>query len=171
MEELTHLQTSYRSHVTRIFNKAEETIAKDADEFSVTYLRTAADQLQKKKELIQRIDMQIAELIETPDTLETAIYEAEELKNSILDKINELYRNTLSYRPENWLVQPHQAMTVEQIQIQSKTILLTHQKMLFATNYQGNLTGLQTLPHYPKHVLMKVHHSHLLVSTLRVHYT
>ena len=32
--------------------------------------------------------------------------------------------------------------------------------VLFATNYQGNLTGLQTLPHYPKHMLMKVHHSH-----------
>ena len=96
MEELTRLQASrkgYCSHVTRIFNKADETIAKDADEFSVTYLRTAVDQLQKKKELIQRIDTRIAEFIETPDALETTIYEAEEPQDSILEKINKLQKH------------------------------------------------------------------------------
>ena len=43
--------------------------------------------------------------------------------------------------------------------------------VLFATNYQGNPTKLQTLPHYPKHTLIKAHHSQLLVSTSLGHYT
>ena len=50
MEELTRLQASrkgYRSHVTRSFNKVEETIIKDANEFSITYVKTAVDQLEK----------------------------------------------------------------------------------------------------------------------------
>ena len=55
-----------------------------------TYLRTAGEQLQKKKELINQIDKGIAELIQMPEELEEAVCEAEELQDSILEKISKL---------------------------------------------------------------------------------
>ena len=93
MEELAHLQASrkgYRSHVIRIFNKTDDTIDKDIDEFSLTYLRTAVEQLQKKKELINQINQWIAELIQTPKELKEAVCEAKELQDSILEKVSQL---------------------------------------------------------------------------------
>jgi len=62
IEELTCLQTlwrAYRSHVTRIFNKVEETLANKIDDLAITYLRTAITQLEKKKEQIIKLDEQI----------------------------------------------------------------------------------------------------------------
>ena len=48
MEELAHLQASYKwyhLHVIRIFSKIDDTIDNDSDEISLTYLRTAVEQL------------------------------------------------------------------------------------------------------------------------------
>ena len=47
MEELTGLQASrraFRSHVTRILNKVEETLAKELDELAITYGRHPASE-------------------------------------------------------------------------------------------------------------------------------
>ena len=93
MEELTRLQTSrraYRSHVTRIFNKVEEALAKEIDELGVTYLKTAVTQLEKKREQIVKLDQQILDRLQDPTDLEDAIMDSEELQDSISEKINEL---------------------------------------------------------------------------------
>ena len=93
MEEPARLRTSrkaYRSHVTRILNKVDDTLANEIDELALTYLRTAITQLEKKKERITTLDQQIIDLAQDPDELETAILDAEELQDLILEKINEL---------------------------------------------------------------------------------
>ena len=77
MKGLTQLQTSqstYRSHITRIFGKVEETLASKIDELTTTYLNTAISQLEKKKEQIVQLDEQIFELIEDPSKLEEATW-------------------------------------------------------------------------------------------------
>ena len=104
MEESARLRTSqkaYRSHVTRILNKVEETLANDIDELALTYLKTAMTQLEKKKEQIAAIDQRIIELTQDADELETAILDSEELQDVILEKINELNQRveTLSRQP------------------------------------------------------------------------
>ena len=110
MEELARLQASYkwyRSHVIRIFNKIDDTIDNDSDEFSLTYLRTAVEQLRKKKEIINQIDQQIAELVQMPEELEEAVCEAEELQDSILEKISKLMTHI---ELKTQLVSPHSTM-------------------------------------------------------------
>ena len=62
---LRTLQKAYRLHITRILNKVDDTLANDINE-------------------------QITNLVQDPDELETAILEAEELQDLILEKINEL---------------------------------------------------------------------------------
>ena len=93
MEEPARLRTSrkaYRSHVTRILNKVDDTLVNDIDELTLTYLRTAITQLEKKREQITTLDQRIIDLVQDPDELETAILDAEELQDLILEKINEL---------------------------------------------------------------------------------
>ena len=93
MEESACLRTSrkaYRSHVTRILNKVEETLANDIDALALTYLKTAMTQLEKKKEQIAAIDQRIIERAQDADELETAILDSEELQDVILEKVNEL---------------------------------------------------------------------------------
>jgi len=64
---------AYHSHVTRILNKVEDTLAKEIDELALTYLKTSVTQLEKKHEQIYKADTQIAELIQEPGELEEAI--------------------------------------------------------------------------------------------------
>ena len=93
MEELARLQASrraYRSHVTRILNKVEETLATTIDELAITYLNTAVTQLEKKKEQIVQLDQQIFALIQDATALEESIMDSEELQDTILEKVNEL---------------------------------------------------------------------------------
>ena len=91
MEELTRLQASrkgYKSHVTRINNKIDELLFNECDEFTIASLTTAVEQLNRKKETLSQIDTRITELTESPDDLESVVFEAEETKDAILDKIS-----------------------------------------------------------------------------------
>ena len=90
MEELARLQASrkgYKSHVTRLYNKVDEILSSELNEFSVTSLTTAIEQLNKKKETLSQIDRRVTELIESPEDLEEAIFDAEETQDTIVDKI------------------------------------------------------------------------------------
>ena len=91
MEELARLQASqkgYKSHVTRLNNKIDELLASEpVDEFAITSLNTAIEQLNRKKEKLSQVDQRAAELIESPEDLEEAIFDAEEMQDLILDKI------------------------------------------------------------------------------------
>ena len=87
MEGLIRLQTSqraYRSHVTRIFNKVEETLANEIDELTITYLNTTVAQLEKKKEQIVKLDQQIVKLDQQIVKLDQQIVK---LDQQILDLI------------------------------------------------------------------------------------
>ena len=62
MEELTRKWTSqkaYCSHLSRILNKVEDTLANDIDELALMYLKTAITQLEKKQEQIIHLDQQL----------------------------------------------------------------------------------------------------------------
>ena len=77
MEDLARLQASrkgYKSHVTRLYNKVDEILSSELNEFSVTSLTTAIEQLNKKKETLAQIDGRVTELIESPEDLEEAIF-------------------------------------------------------------------------------------------------
>ena len=90
MEELAQLQASrkgYKSHVTWLYNKVNEILSSELNEFSITSLTTAIEQLNKKKETLSQIDRRVTELIESPEDLKEAIFDAEETQDTIVDKI------------------------------------------------------------------------------------
>ena len=64
--------------------------ATTVDEFQLTSLMTASEQLQKRKETIAQLDTRILELLTTPEDLEEAILETEEMQDKILEKINQI---------------------------------------------------------------------------------
>ena len=77
MEQLTCLRTSrraYCSHVMRILNKVEETLTKEIDDLTLTYLKTTVSQLEKKLEKITKLDAQKTELIDEPGELAPTPY-------------------------------------------------------------------------------------------------
>ena len=94
MEELQRLQASrnaYKSYVTRTFRRVEELMETEGiTALQLTSLTTAAEQLQRRKETISQLDAQIVELLTTPESLEETILEAEDTKDSILEKINRI---------------------------------------------------------------------------------
>ena len=54
----------------------------------VATLTSSLEQLTQKKEIFQQLHTQLAETIQTSDDLETEILEAEEIQDSILDKMS-----------------------------------------------------------------------------------
>ena len=84
---MTHLQLSqkaYKAHVTRIFKKVEELMTLDTlDELQMSSLKTALEQLWKKKDVITQLDSQIVEQTTTPEGLEEAILETEDTQDKI----------------------------------------------------------------------------------------
>ena len=94
MEELQRLQASrnaYKSYVTRTFRRVEELMETEGiTALQLTSLTTAAEQLQRRKETISQLDAQIIELFTTPESLEETILEAEDTKDSIFEKINQI---------------------------------------------------------------------------------
>ena len=70
MEELTRLQASrkgFKSHVTRLYNKVEELIDNEVDEYSVALLTKTMEQLRSKGDKLNKIDEQIVTLINDPE--------------------------------------------------------------------------------------------------------
>ena len=57
------------------------------DEYSITLLTKAMEQLQNKRDKLDKIDKQITVLINDPNELEDYAMESEELKDEISDKL------------------------------------------------------------------------------------
>ena len=94
-EDLTRLQASrkaYKSHVTRLFHKVDDSLGTEVDDYTITTLRTAIEQLNGKKAKITELDQRIATLITDPEELTEAITDAGELEDSITDKIAKVLR-------------------------------------------------------------------------------
>jgi len=112
MEQLTRLQASrkgLKSHVTRIYNKIDNLIEQEADDYSIPLLTKAMEQLLDKADKLYKIHDQITSLINDPHELEDYIVESEELIDEILDKLTrvktftDLYnspRSTVSSRSQ-----------------------------------------------------------------------
>ena len=94
MEELQRLHASrnaYKSDVARTLIRVEELMGTEGiTALHLTSLITASEQLQRKKETISQLDAQIVDLVTSPKSLQEAILEAEETKDSILEKINQI---------------------------------------------------------------------------------
>ena len=59
MEELTRLQASrkaFKGHVTRLHSKIDELMAAELDNYTITSMTTAIEQLKKKSDKIAQID-------------------------------------------------------------------------------------------------------------------
>ena len=95
MEEQTRLLASrggYRGHVTRLFNKIDELVEGEFDEYTIRSLNSAVDQLTKKMDKITNIDQQLVAMYNDATELESAVMEAEGLHDDILDKIARVQR-------------------------------------------------------------------------------
>ena len=94
-EDLTRLQASrkaYKSHVTRLFHKIDSSLDTEVDDYTITTLRTAIEQLNSKKTKITELDVRIAAVITDSEELTEAMTEAGELEDSITDKIARVLR-------------------------------------------------------------------------------
>lgn len=90
MEELPRLQASrksFKGHVTRLHSKIDDLMAAEFDDYTITSMTTAIAQLKKKSDRIAQMDEKIATLIADNTELESAMYDAEEFQDEILDKI------------------------------------------------------------------------------------
>ena len=90
MEELTRLQTSRKAvkgHITRLHYKMDELLTGDFDDYTISSLTTAIEQIKKKGDRIAQIDERIAVLTDDATELESAMYEAEALQDEIVEKI------------------------------------------------------------------------------------
>lgn len=91
MEEAQRSQASrrgHRAHLTKLLKRTEEIMANEnPSEMDMAVLRSAIEQLQKKKALLQELDAKINATIEGPDELENEIITAEDIQSDIIDRI------------------------------------------------------------------------------------
>ena len=90
MEELTRLQASCKAvkgHITRLHYKMDELLTGDFDDYTISSLTTAIEQIKKKGDRIAQMDERIAVLTDNATELESAMYEAEALQDEIVEKI------------------------------------------------------------------------------------
>ncbi|XP_028518449.1 uncharacterized protein LOC110250606 [Exaiptasia diaphana] len=92
MEELTRLITSrraHKAHLTKIKTKIDQIVTKDSvvSGQEITLIKSYIDQLRSKQETINTLNDQIANLIDSPEDLEKEIIDAEDLNDSIVEKM------------------------------------------------------------------------------------
>ena len=107
-EDLPRLQASrkaYKAHITRLYHKIDASLDSEVDEYTVTTLRTAIEQLNGKKTKIVELHERIAALITDPNELTEAMIDAGDLEDSITDKIAKALRY-IELQTEVELLQP-----------------------------------------------------------------
>ena len=93
MEEAQGTQASrrghrVRAHLTKLVKRIDEIMANEnSNDMDMATLQSTAEQLEKKKAILQEIDTKIVAQIEVPEELEKEIVDSEEIKSSILEKI------------------------------------------------------------------------------------
>ena len=95
VEDLTRFQASrkaYKSHITRLFHRVDDSLSMEVDDYTITTLRAAIEQLNGKKAKITELGQRIATLITDPKELTEAITDTGELEDSITDKIAKVLR-------------------------------------------------------------------------------
>ena len=79
----------YKGHV----NKIDELIDGEFDEYITASLNNAVEQLTRKMEKLSQIDEQLLKTFQNASVLETAVLDAEELQDEIMDKITRTKRH------------------------------------------------------------------------------
>jgi len=95
MEGLAKLKASrkaFHSHLMRICGKIGELDLTKHEEETTALVLSYLDQLQWKAESIGSLDSKIAAEIENADELEWDVFEAEEIKDTIIEKTTRLKR-------------------------------------------------------------------------------
>jgi len=90
MEELACLQASckaFQGHVTRLHSKIDDLMDSDFNEYTITSLNTAIEQIKRKGDRVAQVDEKITTLIDDASELESVLYDAEEFQDDILDRI------------------------------------------------------------------------------------
>ena len=104
MERVAKLKASrkaFHSHLTRIYGKIEELNLTKKDEETTTLTLSYIDQLQRKAESIDGLDLKIAAGVEHPKDLEREIFEAEEIKDTLIEKTTCLKRYLELHKTSN----------------------------------------------------------------------
>ena len=82
--KLTSSRAGYRSHLTKILQKANDFITKkQATEMHLLSLENIVEQLARKKSILIGLDEKIAALITQPDNIEHEIIKSEEIQDQI----------------------------------------------------------------------------------------
>jgi hypothetical protein len=96
MEEIARLQDSRRGHkvhVTRVLKKANEVLNTETHtdrNMALESLKTALEQLTKKKDIIGELDAKIAAEIKDPKELEAEIFESDEINYDLGENISQI---------------------------------------------------------------------------------
>ena len=144
MEQLDRLQTSrkgFKSHVTRLYNKVDELIYKEVDDYSVALLIKAMEQLKSKGDKLNKIDEQIATLIDDPHELEEYVLETEELQDDITDKIAKIQTFIELQRPKSKESSSHLA---NQPPVSLHEVSMNPPQLVTATTLSNSLPQVST---------------------------
>ena len=71
----------------QLHSKIDNLMDNDFDDYTITFITTAIEQMWKKSDRIAQLDEKIVSLIDDADEFESAMYEAEEFQDDIVDKI------------------------------------------------------------------------------------
>ena len=92
LPKLKALRKAFRSHLTSICGKIGELDLTKPEEEITTLVLSYLDQLQWKAETIGSLDSKIVAEIENTDDLEQDVFEAEKIKDTIIEKTTRLKR-------------------------------------------------------------------------------
>ena len=172
MEEKVRLSASrsgYKGHVTRLFNKIDDLIAADFDEYMTTSLNNAVEQLAKKLEKISQIDEQLMKVFESTSELEAAVLDAEEFNDDIA--------RTQWYIELHSVEQPDRPSPVRQppVELQSQAIVTSPVDQSSVAAQGVNESGLESVSNTtttlnsPLTVMYTTAEHHNIIDTTIIH--
>ena len=96
MDELKCLRSSrrgYRTHLKRIIAKVSETLEEErGSPADIAYLTDLREQLQRKRDILTKLDSSVIEHIDEEGELEAEVCETEEIQASISENISQISR-------------------------------------------------------------------------------
>ena len=93
MDKLKGSRKAYRAHLTRIYGKIEELdLTQPATEDTISLVMSYIDQLNRKAESLQQLDVKIQSMIEGADDSERDTFETIEIQDTLIEKLTRLKR-------------------------------------------------------------------------------
>ena len=94
LKRLRASRNAYRSHLTKLSQKVDELLdsSEALNDSQIAALCTSLEKLSRKGETLRELDIKITQAIEDPDEVETEVYEAEEIQDTILERTDQIKR-------------------------------------------------------------------------------